>query len=422
MCNHMYLKPLIRGIFFLCFLGYYFKINAQSIIVDSVSLGTGYANRSFYSLSNGEVLNSSNLSWDLAFDLSNFGSSIRINDSKGLVLYNYPNGDTNSWNNIDTTGIVNWYRLYNTDTSWSVGAFDRNIDLNNNFDVGWGIYNMMTHHITGDSIYVLPLVNGNWKKIQIIKLASGTYHFKYANIDGSDEHYVAIKKSDYPNKNFVYYSLENHSIIDLEPSKDTWEIVFTKYVTEISPNVFYSVTGVLQNKDVSVAKAYPISDPLNYTQYQTHNFSHLINTIGYDWKSFNGQFFVLKDSLCYFVKDLQNQYWKMIFSKFEGSGTGKIVFQKQLLGSSKVNSNSEIVFLQVFPNPASNYLNIVLDTPKPFLIEIIDPTGKSLQTKHIPSSGFISYTLDVEQLEPGIYFLKVLVDNQWVNRPFVIQK
>ena len=60
------------------------QINAQN---NQISLSPSYANQSFYSLQNGEVLNSTNNDWDIAFHTDIFSSTIRINDGQGVELF-----------------------------------------------------------------------------------------------------------------------------------------------------------------------------------------------------------------------------------------------------------------------------------------------------------------------------------------------
>ena len=46
---------------------------------------------------------------------------------------------------------------------------------------------------------------GDYKKLQVMKLAGGTYEFRYANIDGSNEVNTSVSKSSFTNKNSGYY-------------------------------------------------------------------------------------------------------------------------------------------------------------------------------------------------------------------------
>ena len=131
---------------------------------NQISLSPGYANQSFYSMQNGEIINISNEDWDIAFSTDAFSATIRINDGKGVELYTYPLGDTSSWTTINNSSInILTNPMYNSDTQWSSGAFDTN--QVGGFDYGWGIYNLQTHHIVGDSLFIIKTVNGTWKKL-----------------------------------------------------------------------------------------------------------------------------------------------------------------------------------------------------------------------------------------------------------------
>src|SRR5687768_1292290 len=74
--------------------------------LDSVILGSGYNNESYYSFETGEVVNISNTNWDLAFEMSAFGSTIRMN-RRVDVLYLYP-GTVSNWATLDTAGHSAW--------------------------------------------------------------------------------------------------------------------------------------------------------------------------------------------------------------------------------------------------------------------------------------------------------------------------
>ncbi|MDZ7846148.1 MAG: hypothetical protein U5L96_04980 [Owenweeksia sp.] len=55
--------------------------------------------------------------------------------------------------------------LTNSYNTWMRGAFDANRDTSNASDFGWGAYNVTTHLIEGDSIYILKTTNDNYKAI-----------------------------------------------------------------------------------------------------------------------------------------------------------------------------------------------------------------------------------------------------------------
>ena len=66
-----------------------------------------------------------------------------------------PLGDMNAWDAVDTSQMAGWPALYNSDTTWLNGAFDRN--ATGHPDYGWGVYNSQTHDVIGDSIFIIKL-------------------------------------------------------------------------------------------------------------------------------------------------------------------------------------------------------------------------------------------------------------------------
>ena len=118
-------------------------LGAQAQTTDeTVSVGAGYANDVYYSLENGEVASIPRNNWDVGFSVAKYGSTIITNGGTGAALYQYPNGSAASWETMDTTGLHTWDILYNSQSSWSEGAFSRN-------ESSWGEYSTITHFITG---------------------------------------------------------------------------------------------------------------------------------------------------------------------------------------------------------------------------------------------------------------------------------
>ena len=376
----------------------------------SISLLPSYTNQSFYSLENGEVANLNNTDWDLAFSTATMSSSIRINAGMGTELYSYPLGDTTDWNTFNSSNLSNWLPIYNSDTNWFVGAFDKN--STSMFDMGWGMYSMITHHVTGDSLYAIKTVGGDWKKLWIQKLANDEYTFKYANLDGTNEINTSVSKLNYSDKNFIYYSLDQNSILDREPNSIDWDITFTKYITPVQ-GMPYGVTGVMSNDGVQVAQVDNLPDPNSYSDYSQHSMSTEINTIGYDWKSFDMSTFSysVEPYRCYFVKDLQDKVWRIIFTSFEGSSTGNIEFNTQEMTSSTSISElqSDISTFEIYPNPITdNNLTIVFDNSfNETQLEIFTVTGKQVFDKNINGAGFQAKSFSLPNLDKGLYIVSI---------------
>ena len=228
---------------------------------------------------------------------------------------------------FDTTGIGSWPLLTNSYESWSVGAFNQGRDVNDPADFGWGNYNLATHLIEGDSIYILKTVQGNYKAISIDGLASGVFTITYSDLDGGNKTTKLLDRSPYGAKNFFYYSLDSEIEKDLEPITDNWDILFTKYLISFPGFGFYPVTGVLHNRNVRVSQVEKDSGvSASVTDTIQFPLSDNISTIGYDWKDAGPQGIRVFDTLTYFVRDQYYNINELRFTGYSGSGTGKIFF------------------------------------------------------------------------------------------------
>jgi hypothetical protein len=384
--------------------------NAQTLVEDEVILGAGYANVAFYSMADGETSNIPNNDWDIAFQVSPMGSGIRINGQAGVELYLYPDGDTTAWETVNIAGIAGWTQRYDSDTQWSTGAFNQG---GSGFNLGWGTYSMITHHVTGDRLFVIKLVDGSYQKIWIKKLAGGSYTFRHANLDGSMDMTHTIVKTNYATKNFVYYSLSGHEVLDREPLSTSWDLQFAKYIGRLSgTETYYAVTGVLSNSGVLVSKAQGVevetAQPEEF-EYDTFN----ISVIGYDWKTFNnGTFqFEIEENLCYFVQNAGGDIYRLVFTGFSGSSLGRFEFTKELLTDSEVGiADADRSFpLAVYPNPAiGGQTSIVFEqSSQTAFARVFDMGGREVMAQTLHGQGFAQRNLDVSGLGTGIYVLRL---------------
>ena len=384
------------------------KVYSQN---NNISMSAGYANQVFYSMQEGETQNINNGDWDLAFSIGNYSSSIRINDGMGVELYNYHLGDTSDWNNINQN-IINMLSspLNNSDTSWMIGGFDIN-SVPGGFDFGWGVYNIVNHHVVGDSLFIIKTINGNWKKLWIQNLASGEYNFKYSNIDGSNEFVTSLKKSDFQDKLFGYYSIDQNNTIDREPLSADWDITFTKYITSVQ-GMPYSVTGVLSNINVKVAEANNVT-PATYYNFNNHIFQNEINTIGYDWKTFDMSSFsyILDPNVCFFIKDQEENIWRLYFNSFEGSSTGNVSFNTELISTAAVEEGNQNNNITIYPNPASDYVNLICESSKKDNIIYISDLNGKIVLKEKTTNSFSAINVNVSNFKKGIYIVSLVSDN-----------
>ncbi|MDP1801460.1 MAG: T9SS type A sorting domain-containing protein [Bacteroidota bacterium] len=400
----------------------------SQVIIDTVAIGAGYANQVWYSLANDNQGTAPKNNWDLAFDASGQGSTILINSVTGTTLWQYPSADTTGWNTLDTTGINSWSKRWNSDTSWAMGAMGRYASISNSNDLDWGIYSSITHIVTGDSLYVIKLASGAYKKLHIRNLSSGAYNFRYADINGANLQNATLTKSNYTGQNFGYYSIQNNTALSREPLSANWDLLFGQYTTYIpSP---YTVTGILHNKGVKVAEVKPIANANSYVNWSVHPFKNAINTIGYDWKVFTTSF-IIEDSLVYFVQSKPGAIWKVIPTGFGGSANGNNIFSKEMISAVGINeaNGSNIATMALYPNPSQgNDVTIILSTNELVqvpVLKVYDLNGKlikEMQLNNAVNNQMNLFHINTEDFENGIYVVNLTIGNSSANQKLVITK
>lgn len=245
---------------------------------------------------------------------------------------------SNGMAQFDTTGVTSQSSLMNSYTTWMQGAFEANRDTANDFDFGWGYYDINVHQILGDSIYIIKTHDGDFKAISIDGISSGEYSLTFSNLDGSGKTTKSIDRTPYETKNFFYYAINADLIKDPEPITENWDLVFRRYLVEAIPGFVYPVAGVLHNRGVEVSEVVfqsggsaSISDTANFP------FSDNISTIGYDWKNAGPGGTVIYDTVVYYVKDQNGNVNELKMTGYGGSSAGTMDFE--------VNGNAKQVNL-----------------------------------------------------------------------------
>jgi len=328
------------------------------------------------------------------------------------MVYTWPKGTVAGWETVDTTGIA-WKPLYNSVVDWEYGAFNANTVPGNAFDYGWGTYNMTSHNITGDSIFIVKLASGTFKKFAIKQknAIQNVWSFRYANLDGKNDTTITLDGDDYKGKSFIHYSIETNKVVDQEPSQ-RWQLLFTRYYDY---NIPYYVTGVLANSGLKIQQVRGVSQS-DFENYQTSIFNDTLSEIGSDWKSFSMTTFqyVVAPDWVYFVQDTagtDKSIWKLYFTGFSGSATGAYSFIKKNLGVTAINSISERN-LTVYPNPASREINVIHDFSGDTEITVYNMSGQPVfKTRNTESAGLNKNTLNIGALPAGIYSLHVCSGN-----------
>jgi len=399
-------------------------------INDSISMEQLYTNQVYYSLDNGEVASINNNDWELGFSMYGngaAGSAILLNEAN-TTLWAYP-GDTANWSSLDTVGHANWEQLLNTDTSWTNGAFNLYRGAGGGMDLGWGILNPQNNYWTfGDSLYVAKLSDNSYRKLWIISLKSGVWEFKYANIDGSNEQSFTIDKNNYSNRNFVYHSMLTEQTIDREPDNTTWDILFAKHTDYIAYAFQYaSVTSVFSNRNVWSAKA----NETDYTAASTSttpqtSYNQRTTNIGREWKKYSSSTgWVVYDSIAYFIYDNDStDFYRMVFTDFDGMSTGKAFFNLERIPSLSVNELEFDANISIYPNPAINSVSLLIDYPENdnLIVSIYNLSGKEVFQKTISlTAGVNQKHLQFNDLSEGIYVINLKNSNLNSSQKLIIK-
>ncbi|MEZ4757691.1 MAG: T9SS type A sorting domain-containing protein [Flavobacteriales bacterium] len=378
----------------------------------TVSTGPANAQQVWYSLQNGVQATADLAAWDLAFEINSFTSSILVNTAKGLTVFETPLAIAD-WASLTSPNEADWTAIYNSELSWFEGALTNgnNLDQPDGFNLGWGGYSFITHTVAGTKVYVIKDGEGNYRKLRINSLASNTYSFTFADLDGSNEITATLNKSNFVGKNFGYFSFDTNSTADLEPAANSWDLLFTKYTSIIpAPEpTAYSVAGVLQNKQVDVAQVDGI--PVAAAQWEGQLLDSAMNIIGYDWKTFNMTTFSYEyaEDRTYFVNDRQGNIWKLVFIGYGGSSTGTMTFTQELVSATSVDE-LDATTLSVFPVPVNNgVLNIAADADmRNATLEVIDASGRTLHSTTLTDllAGTIA-TVDMSDVPSGMYVVRL---------------
>jgi hypothetical protein len=200
---------------------------------------------------------------------------------------------------------------------------------------GWGTYDLSSHNVYGDSIYIVRLTNGDYKKlfIRMIDGLTDTYLLRWANIDGSNTVNTSFSRSAYQSKKFIQYSLVNQAVVDAQPANDAWDLLFTMYIVKIpaGPGVYmdYPVVGVLINSGLQ-GVIVTDKDPAqaSYTD-ATGDFSTNADVIGWEWKVSDPETheISLAENTSYFIKKADNSIYRIYFTDYITSDNGNISFK-----------------------------------------------------------------------------------------------
>lgn len=399
--------------------------------IRQVSVGPGYANQTYFSLSGGSTSSSPIEDWDIAFNANPMEASVFVNE--GVASGASAQGALSLWltsssdfNTVTINDTIDFLR--NPDVSWSEGAFNTPAAAGNPADYGWGLYDFVTHEVNGNRVFIIELRNGLFKKLMIESLINGTFTFKWADMDGGNLTTQTLDQTAY-NKDIVFFSLEDNTVVNVEPNN--WDMLFTRYSESLDAGdgtfLEYNVGGALLAPGVFVAQANGV-DPntVNFADHEA-KLTDSLTVIGHDWRYFDlGSFsWITLTDRVYFVNTAADSLFKLTFLDFEGSSTGVITMETEYLGQYVSTTEfEELNGFAVYPNPAVGRTNLTLDwqdAPTTAQYRIMDLQGRVVAERSFEvSAGFNTHSVELD-VAPGMYVVDVVAGNARTTERLIIQ-
>lgn len=276
-----------------------------------VALGPLYESQAHFDLNqNLEVISSSILDYDLSFESSSVGWTIRLNSAKfmlaGTSLDTLFNAELlpeelemkfdKSDGNPDSTAMAGWFEVLE-DSSWSkryVYLVDRGSDPQGN-----------------------PLGH---MKVQF-DIQGDAYVMRYASIDTDLDTTVLIERD--ASMDMRFFSFED-GLVDIAPPPDQWSLLFTRYttmlVTDEGEDYPYLVVGALLNPNGVTAALDTIHDflDMDMDDIQDLEFNSRADVIGYEWKyyNFDAGVYTIEPGMSYVIRDRNGYFYKLRFVDF----------------------------------------------------------------------------------------------------------
>ncbi len=407
-----------------------------------VDIDTKRTESAYVNLASPDINLVDNTNWDLAF-MTPLSAAIRINDGQGVRLWHVTDGGIADFDApLDTTGkFKTWTELFNSTDAWQIGAFNMGLDGfsdDNPGEFGWGQYGQTI--VTGTELFVIKLRNGEYKKIAIDELASGTFYFFYSDLNNDNQKSKEFVKSNFSGKLNGYYDLQKGESLDREPAIGQWHLEFSKYIQIVEGQGVtqpYPVVGVRTNRGVKVAQLDGVN-VVNTPEPKPEDFSSIITEIGHDWKELNFSTFEYEiiENRVYFVQRFELQQmngetvevpvgelYKLVFKGFEGGTYTFEIADPQLSVNETNYDNSKFA---VYPNVISKNetVNLVYAGSEigQASLNIFSSTGTTVHTQNVNLTQNIQISnINTADFNSGVYFVRIQKGNSIYTQKFVVR-
>ncbi len=316
---------------------------ASGAIINPQVGGANQPNQVFIDLSKERQVAIERASWDLGFYT---GSEYRVilNNTVSALARSLDKTDLNEVTAQDTLGFgaqldvdVIFSSLFGRPPSWLSDVTNWADDPSGDLDKT--AIDEISANTDDNQVYIINRGKNpdgsqrGWMKIRTIRNGAG-YTLQYANIDATTFQEFSITKDNAID--FVTVSLDN-GITEVLPEKAEWDFAFTVFLNQLStgpgtiiPYAFNDFV-IINTGRVEVA-VIEQDDQVNYADFDFASVSGLefssdIDVIGSDWRTVgqpgSGLPPTINDDVFYVVKDTEDNYYKLQFTRLVDATTGE---------------------------------------------------------------------------------------------------
>ena len=292
--------------------------------------GALFPNKVFIDLSANRQTAVPRSNWDLGFYTGTDDYRVLLNSSSAMMAKQLNKNDLTTVTAADTIGFST--DVVFSQTAPSVTSLPY-IDYPNG-DLTRTAIAAVAALATDNKVYIVnrgtgigtPAPARGWKKIRILRNATGGYTLQYADIAATSFTSLDIPKTDL--SFFNYISFDNGAV-PVEPAKKKWDIAWTYFsnVTNFGagevPYLFQDV--IILNRNVQVAKVLTATkafDAFTAADLAAQTFMTTQNAIAADWRSGGGPTSApaVRTDRYYIIKDGDNNYYKLRFTALTQNG------------------------------------------------------------------------------------------------------
>jgi hypothetical protein len=234
--------------------------------------------------------------WDLGFYAGQEDHRVILNSATGMLAFRLDKNDLTNVSAADTVGLI------------KAQATDLNVD-NPNGDLTKTAIAAISATPEDNKVYIInrrPGVGnpatGAWKKVRILRNASGGYTLQQADIASTTFYSVNITKDDA--YYFNYISFDNGAVIG-EPKKEDWDIVWTSSTIsrkgpEETPQPFFLNHVLQQNRNTKITMG---PSAIDYQKFNigdvtslTFNTYKTITNFYWTPSGGNGEYYIIRTS------------------------------------------------------------------------------------------------------------------------------